>query len=269
MSASSTRIAAVIRKEWADLRRNRTLVTLFIVMPTMMTGLAIGLVVMAKHLPPPRAGGDAAEAMTKLPPAIAAKVSTPTEAAMLAFVYVALMLLLILPATIPSILATHSIIGEKQSRTLEPLLATPIRTWELLVAKVVATATPAIVPTLVGASVYVTVASRLLPDRVAAIVLSPEYILTLGLLGPLVAVLAVSFAITISARSADVQSAQGLAGLTVLPVIGLGVGQMLSGALISVATVVGAALALVVIDGLVLAFCVALFERETILTRWK
>jgi ABC-2 type transport system permease protein len=269
VSASSARIAAVIRKEWADLRKNRTLASLFVIMPTLMTSLAIGLVVTATHLPPTKPGTDPAEALSKLPPAIASKVSTPAEAAMLAFVYVALMLLLVIPATIPSIIATHSIIGEKQSRTLEPLLATPIRTWELLVAKVVATATPAIVPTLIGASVYITVAARLLPQRVASVVLSPEYILTLALLGPLVAVLAVSFAITISARSADVQSAQGLAGMTVLPVIGFGVGQMLSGALLSVASVIAAAFALVVLDALVLAFCVALFERETILTRWK
>ena len=32
--------------------------------------------------------------------------------------------------------AAHSVIGEKQARTLEPLLATPLKTSELLAAKV-------------------------------------------------------------------------------------------------------------------------------------
>ena len=39
--------------------------------------------------------------------------------------------------------AAHSVIGEKQARTLEPLLATPLKTSELLAAKVISAAIPA------------------------------------------------------------------------------------------------------------------------------
>src|SRR5678815_6199333 len=40
--------------------------------------------------------------------------------------------------------AAHSVIGEKQARTLEPLLATPVSTFELLAAKIVGAALPGI-----------------------------------------------------------------------------------------------------------------------------
>ena len=40
--------------------------------------------------------------------------------------------------------AAYSVIGEKQARTLEPLLATPITTFELLAAKVLGALLPAL-----------------------------------------------------------------------------------------------------------------------------
>jgi ABC-2 type transport system permease protein len=45
------------------------------------------------------------------------------------------LLLLLVPIVSATALATHAVIGEKQSRALEPLLATPISTIELLAAK--------------------------------------------------------------------------------------------------------------------------------------
>ena len=45
------------------------------------------------------------------------------------------LLLLLVPVVGAMALATHAVIGEKQSKALEPLLATPISTLELLAAK--------------------------------------------------------------------------------------------------------------------------------------
>ena len=45
------------------------------------------------------------------------------------------LLLLLVPIVAATALATHAVIGEKQSKALEPLLATPISTIELLAAK--------------------------------------------------------------------------------------------------------------------------------------
>src|SRR4029079_9002693 len=46
------------------------------------------------------------------------------------------LLLLMVPIVAAMSLATHAVIGEKQAKALEPLLATPISTLELLTAKV-------------------------------------------------------------------------------------------------------------------------------------
>src|ERR1700674_1372700 len=51
-------------------------------------------------------------------------------------------LFLLMPSLLTSIIAAHSIIGEKTSRTLEPLLATPVRTRDLLIGKGLASVIP-------------------------------------------------------------------------------------------------------------------------------
>ena len=80
-----------------------------------------------------------------LPPELAAQVLaqrpewasfTPRELAGAFAVQQFLVFFLLMPAYIPLSIATFSIIGEKQARTLEPVLATPIRTVELLAGKV-------------------------------------------------------------------------------------------------------------------------------------
>ena len=66
-----------------------------------------------------------------------------------------LMLFLLTPITGAMALAAHAIVGEKQARTLEPLLATPITTFELLVAKVLGALLPTLAISLIGLALYV------------------------------------------------------------------------------------------------------------------
>ncbi len=45
-------------------------------------------------------------------------------------------LYILLSMIVPSIIAAYSIIGEKNNHTLEPVLATPVRRWQLLAGKI-------------------------------------------------------------------------------------------------------------------------------------
>src|SRR5438874_11313094 len=84
---------------------------------------------------------------------------------------------LLLPIFIPSVLASYAIVGEKRERTLEPVLATPIRTWELLLGKILGALAPALAITLVSAAVFVVgILSFAVSDRVRAIVVTPGWI---------------------------------------------------------------------------------------------
>src|SRR5258706_4706980 len=57
---------------------------------------------------------------------------------------------LLLSMIVPSTIAAYSIIGEKTSHTLEPLLATPVRRWQLLAGKMLAALLPAVLGTWGG-----------------------------------------------------------------------------------------------------------------------
>jgi len=65
-----------------------------------------------------------------------------------------LLLFLVTPITGAMTLAAHSIVGEKQARTLEPLLATPVTTFELLTAKVLGALLPTLAISAIGLGLY-------------------------------------------------------------------------------------------------------------------
>lgn len=259
----NARVKTVIRKEWLDLVKNKVVLGTLIFLPIFMTFLSSFMLVMAAKMPAKPGSTD------KLPAAILARAADPQDASVLMMTFVAMMMFLIVPTSLPSVLATQSILGEKKERSLEPLLATPLRTWELLIGKIVACWLPAAVPAIMGAAVYIGVVLVMTPVRVHGFVLCPEFILTVMGLGPLLGLLAVCVSVLISARSVDVSSAQALSGLIVLPVVGISVAQILGGVTLTPSVVCGMAAIVLAIDVGALFLCIEMFEREAILTQWK
>src|SRR4026209_1160295 len=70
-------------------------------------------------------------------------------------------LLVLAPIAGSMAIAAASVVGEKQARTPEPLLATPHTTFELLAAKVFGALLPSIALTVVCFAVYVGLAAAI------------------------------------------------------------------------------------------------------------
>ncbi len=83
---------------------------------------------------------------------------------------------LILPGYIPLSIASYSIVGEKQSRSLEAVLATPIRTTELLAGKAIAALVPAILATWIAYGIVLVLAVLLLGARISGVFLEPAWL---------------------------------------------------------------------------------------------
>ncbi|MCC7539457.1 MAG: ABC transporter permease, partial [Deltaproteobacteria bacterium] len=182
-------------------------------------------------------------------------------------------MLLLLPATIPMAIAAHSIVGEKQSRSLEAVLATPITTTELLVGKTLAAALPAIVLgwlAYVVACVAVAVVGR---PGVLAFLVRPTWTIGMALYAPLLALLSTTAAVMGSARFNDPKAAQGVAAFFVVPLIGSGTAVLMGGlfgqAMLQLEWLLLGAGVLLVVDVVLLRIAVRVFGRESILTRWK
>jgi ABC-2 type transport system permease protein len=87
--------------------------------------------------------------------------------------------------------------------------------------------------------------------------------------GPLTALTALQLAIAVSSRVSDPRSAQQISAIVVLPIAAILIGQITGVFIIGTAMLLLAALGLLAIWLVVATFSVALFQRETILTRWK
>jgi ABC-2 type transport system permease protein len=165
--------------------------------------------------------------------------------------------------------ATYSIIGEKTTRSLEALLASPVRTAELLSAKTLASAVPATLVTWLAVAAYTLLVGWLGGPAVRSLVIDPPALALVVLGVPLVALFGLGTGVVVSSRVNDPRSAQQVGGLLVLPIVALMVGQSAGLFLLSLEMVLAGALLLAVLDLVVLALGVSLFNREAILTRWK
>jgi ABC-2 type transport system permease protein len=177
---------------------------------------------------------------------------------------------MLIPLFIPVNIAAYSIVGEKTTHSLEPLLATPISTGELLAGKNLASVIPAILATWVGFGIFA-VGSLIITGggALAAALLDPMWMIAIFVAGPLMAVLSVNFSIMVSSRVNDPRVAEQLSAVVILPLLAVFFGQIAGWFILNSTLILLMCVILVFLDLLMVYLAVRLFQRETILTRWK
>lgn len=179
------------------------------------------------------------------------------------------LMFMILPVAIPVTIAAYSIVGEKTTRSLEPLLATPITTVELLAGKALAAIIPAVVATWISYLLYIVAMWFLVSGEALRYLFDPLWLIAIFVVGPLLTLLSVSVATLISARVSDPRVAEQLSMLVILPLIAGIIGQSMGLLLIDRELVLLVALVVAVLDAIFVYVGVQAFQRETILTKWK
>ena len=193
---------------------------------------------------------------------------TPAELAGAFAVQQFLAFFLLMPAYIPLSIATFSIIGEKQARTLEPVLATPIRTVELLAGKAIAALVPGVLAGWLTYVAFVALASVVYGPSLFGVVTDSSWLAGVFVLGPAVGLSSVVAGVIVSSRVNDPRVAQQIGGIIIVPIIAVTLLQATGTLLVGAAGMLLAAIVLVVsLVGLRIG--VALFDREAILTRWR
>ena len=261
------RLLTVVWKELDDVRRSRLILTTLIV-PTVLY-VILSVVALRVGTMPGVAGLSGTDAQT-IERAISRGGMQTTAAAFQALLVDQILVLFMLaPLFIPLTIASYSIIGEKQLRTLEPLLATPIRTWELLAAKAIAAVLPGVAVSWFSYGGFLLLGGLTVSGNIVRLALAPVWLVSFGLLSPLFALLAVGMAVIASSRTSDPRAAQQLGAIVILPISGLLTAQVFGVVRLDVSHALmltaGAALA----DALLLLAAIRLFDRETILTRWR
>lgn len=266
------RIFNILRKEWRVLAGDATTFLLIAFLPFMILGEAMVAILLIANI-----GGEAMIANPFFQGALQKLIASIPEAAVLpAIDRVKLLLLtqlnffiLLIPTMIAIYSAAYSIVEEKLSRSLEPLLATPVRTWELMLGKALAGAIPALVMTWVCASISLLVVAILGLVHLIPFVVTATWFLNLFLLAPAIAVLSFLLGVIGSSRAKDFRNAQNLVLFIIFPVFGLIALQVTGVVWFTPLLTLVLGLAIGLIDFLVLRIAVRLFQRESIVVRWR
>ncbi len=180
-----------------------------------------------------------------------------------------LMIFIIVPATLPTIIATYSIVGEKNNRSLEPLLATPTTDGELLAGKIFSSFIPSMGSTLLAFSLGVVLLDIVLIPKVGYPLLPTlTWILSILLLAPTACLMSVLACVLVSSKVSDVRAAQQLGGFVVMPVVVLMLGVLSGFIFLSPLMIFVFAGLYGCLDLGLFYFAKAIFNRETILTKW-
>jgi ABC-2 type transport system permease protein len=254
----------ILRREWTEMVRNRLLVSTILVPPLILTiaPLILGGVVGERALPP-----ELEAAVIAQRPEWAA--FTAGELAGAFAVQQFLVFFLLMPAYIPLSIATFSIIGEKQARSLEPVLAAPIRTIELLAGKSIAALVPGVLAGWATYVVFVLLASLVYGPNLFGVVTDPSWLAGVFLLGPAVGLSSVVAGVIVSARVNDPRVAQQIGGIIIVPIIAIVLVQATGTLLVGAAGYAILAAIVFVVSLVGLRLGVSLFQREAILTRWR
>jgi ABC-2 type transport system permease protein len=254
----------VLRREWYETIRNRLLLATILIPPVLLTVAPIVLAgaVGERALPP-----ELAEQVLAQRPEWAG--FSPSELAGAFAVQQFLVFFLLMPAYIPLSIATFSIIGEKQARSLEPVLAAPIRTVELLAGKAIAALVPGVLAGWVTYVAFVALASLVYGPALFGVVTDASWLAGVFLLGPAVGLSSVVAGVIVSARVNDPRVAQQVGGVVIVPIIVLVLAQATGTVLVGPTGYVLLAIMVLIVAVIGLRIGVRLFDREAILTRWR
>ncbi|MGH2888802.1 MAG: ABC transporter permease [Solirubrobacteraceae bacterium] len=240
MSFSWRRVGAILRKESRDYRRNRFVIgtmaatpVLFIVLPMIQM--------------------------------FAANVSGNTAHLSLR-IGLSLLYMLVIPVTMPSAVSAYSVVGEREQGTLEPVLTTPIRREEFLIAKALAAFVPTLLIAYAVFGIFLGIAALFAHPVIISAIYAGGHVLVQLLFTPLLAGWAIWVGIAVSARSTDVRVAQQLSLLGSVPPLIIVALMSLNVIAESTTLALALAAALLAFDLLAWRIVAAMFDRERLVT---
>ncbi len=260
------KIKTIIRKEWADVFKHRLVLLSMLFIPVAFTTVPVAALMATGEAQIGEVGRQlAAQSSPLCPPGL-----TTPQCYKLHVLNQFMLLFMFTPLILPVTIAAYSVVGEKTTHSLEPILATPITTTELLIGKNLAAAIPATLGTWFSFLIYVAGAGMLVGTPLAlALLFQPAWWVALLVIGPQLSILSVNFAMMVSSRVNEPHVAEQLSALVVLPLLLLFFAQAAGLIILNRSLIVVLAVVLAAVDVFLFHLAVRVFDRETILTRWR
>jgi ABC-type Na+ efflux pump permease subunit len=268
-------IRTLIRKDLTVVLRSKAVTIPLIIVPILLqVVMPAGFGVMAAVLPSEETAGEIDElrqVFSAMPESVASQLAglQPNQAFfVLMLVYLFAPLYLIVPLMVASVIAADSFAGEKERKTLEALLHTPLTSQELIVGKLLSAWLPALAVSLISFVLYgvvVNVAAWLILGRL--IFPNLMWIVLVFWVAPAASGLGLSATVLVSSKVRTFQEAYQLGGVVVVPVVALMIGQFTGLLFFSplLALIIGVVLWF--IDGVLLLIAVDTFQRGELMAQ--
>lgn len=264
----------VFRKDWREISRNWQVILPIIVVPLLISVfLPVILPVIASLANTPGTSLNGLEDMIQnLPKHIQDELAGMTNTQVMVYVmqlYFFAPFFLIIPLMASSVIASDSFAGEKERKTIEALLATPLSDSELFFGKMLVSFVPSMIVTFISFSIYsITVdlfsftifnGRLLLPNL--------DWILLIFGLAPTLALASIGLTVMISAKVKGFREAQQISAILLIPILAMVFAQI-TGAIIFGALMVSALLGIfAIVDVIVFKLAIKIFKREEILSK--
>lgn len=224
---------ALIKKDIKDIFRSKTLLVTMIIIPILFSVIFPSIVLGGALLFDAEkiAGDDGRKLIdTYLASTGGEEFSSYTLEQQIVYMFINFMLpslFLLVPIITAMTVSANSFVGEKENRTLESLLFSPISIKKLFLSKIIASFIPPLFVSIISFIISGIIINSLgYPLFGELIFPSGNWVVLITCLSPMVILLTVLLNILISARVKTYQEAQNVGGIIVLPVIALMIGQV-------------------------------------------
>jgi len=264
----------VFGKDWREVSRNWQVLLPIVVVPFMFSVLLPLFIILIPSLATmPGSSLEGLGAMIKnLPSNVKDQLVGMTDQQVLIYImslYFFAPFFLIIPLMASSVIASDSFAGEKERKTIEALLATPISDSELFLGKILVSFIPSMIVTVVSFLIYSTIVNVFSFTIFNGRLLLPNlmWIMLIFGLAPTLALASIGLTVMISAKVKGVREAQQISVILLIPILMLIFGQV-AGATIFGPIMVGILIgAFAIVDLLVFHVGVKIFRREEILSK--
>ena len=257
-------ILAIIKKDIRSITSNHRMFVTLLIVPIVLTVLVPTMFILIMRFSPTESA-DFQKLLTLLP---SAEQNENTFKNMLRLVlnYMLPAFFMLIPIMAASVMAACSFVGEKEKRTLETLLYSPLSLKQIFRAKVLAAF---LLSMLVSAISFIVMLLVLETETwlFAGFFLLPDikWLLVLLLVSPAVSLIAITLIVKASAKAQSVEDAQQGAVFMILPIIMLLAGQFSGVLLINAWVLLALGIVCALLAVLLLKQSMSNFKYETLL----
>jgi len=264
----------VFRKDWLEIKRNMQVIAPIVFVPLIFT-IILPLIVIVVPTVVGMPGTQfqfVGTLFQSLPPDVRAAVAGMSAEQSMIYVFTLYFFapfFLIIPLMASSVLASDSFAGEKDRKTLEALLATPLTDGELMLGKILVSFLPSMAVTILAFALYTVVVDLAAYGIFGGVLLLPNLLWIALVFGvtPTVALAGIGVTVIVSAKVKGYREAQQLSAILVLPILALIFAQIGGAVFFGPLMILILVAVFAAIDVVVFMIGMRLFHREEILMK--